>query len=262
MRFKTLSVRAAILASLCSMRWAQVCEAGSYHSTACGYTLSIPDDWKQIPDSDLQRTMGAVANPNAPHPYSFDAGFQQASDERSLTYPYLIVQILPYSNFGSGGQINEDQFPEVIKALTGANLKKAVDSQISPQAKSLIGGSSLGDPTLDTPNRRYIVPITMTVAGLGPVHGELAGFFGKDSLVQVMYYCKAADWDQYSPMMKTIANSFQFDPDRAYSVAEAAAHPSRSMFDWGQTGNAAVRGAVIGGVAGLLIYGLKKLKRN
>ena len=224
------------------------CRAESYHSGMYGYTITLPADWKHIPGDVLHSLTERMQNPDAPRRPRFDVGFQPAANDRWFKYPYLMVQVVPYAEFGSLGQLNEDQFSRAVNAMTGANLSKSMDQQMSPQARALLSGISVGEPELDTANRCYHVSITMNVAGVGPVRSELRGYFGRESLVQVMFYSTEADADQLADIRKSIADSFAFDPDKAYSGGSHFAGASSST----------LLAAVIGAAVALAIFALQK----
>jgi hypothetical protein len=262
MKLKKWSISGVVLFAGCFCGLANICNAASFHSTSFGYTVTVPDDWKQIPDDVMHKTMEAAMNPNAPRLVDFDAAFQLKSKVRWFTYPYVMMEVIPYANVGQGGQINEDQFPAVLKSITGADVKKAMDSTVSDKLRSSLGQASFGQANLDSANRRYSVPLTMTVAGIGQVRGQLTGFFGKECIVQVATYVKSSDWDQHPGEYSAIEDSFRFDPDKAYSVAEAVAHPSRQGFNWAQSGNSTLIGVVAGGIVALVCFAIFKARQN
>src|SRR4051812_14614858 len=60
------------------------------------YDLVLPDGWVKIPQDVVQRTMqqvGAGASSNVR--YNFDGGFQ-LKGKPWFTYPYILVQTIPY----------------------------------------------------------------------------------------------------------------------------------------------------------------------
>jgi hypothetical protein len=245
----------------CALLWAAApCRADSIHSQTYGYSVTVPAEWKRIPQDVVDSLVAKLQNPNAAHRMIYDAGFQPSANQTWFQYPYVLVQVIPYADFGGAQQLNEDQFPEVVKAMTGANVTKAADQQLSPEAKTLMSGVSVGQADLDTAHRRYQLPLTLTVAGIGAVHGQLTGYFGRECLVQVMFYSKVADGDQFASAGQSIADSFTFDPDKAYSQAEALAHPTNHSLFAG-VGNSTLAGIVVGvagGLIGMLIFLLRK----
>ena len=235
---------------------AQVAEALTHHGDLYGYSLDIPADWKAIPPDVIQKVTAVLIKPGTANAPIYDAAFEPAAHETWFQYPYLTVQVIPYSRFGQG-QINEDQFPEVIKHLTGMETNKVLDSTIKPDARSIFGAVNVGQPQLETASRRYLVPINMNVANIGPVRTLMAGYFGRESLVQVAVSARQKDWDAAAGPAQKIIDSFRFDPDKAYSVAEAEAHPS-SRSIWHGTGEAAAVGAVLA----LLAYFGRKMTKS
>jgi hypothetical protein len=241
---------ALFLVAVAAVNW---CPAAPYHG-AHGYQLTLPDDWKPIPAEKVQAASAAMQKPGAEHPLVFDAGFQRADASRWFEYPYALVQVISYAAAGAPHQINEDEFPDAVKAITGTDLRKNMDSVLSQKAKSIMGDVSTGEAQLDTPHRRYLIPMNMTVGnGIGKVRGLIVGNFGHNALVQVCFYAKQDDWDQYSATCQSIVDSFKFDPAEAYSVEAAAANPTR-RFDWSRVWTMTAAGAVIGAFIGLIRY--------
>src|SRR5205807_2508865 len=123
---------------------------------------------------------------------------QPAAHSQWFQYPYVLVQVMPYARLGQHGQVNEDQFPQFIRQLTGQDPKKALDSALKPEARSLLGGMQLGQPQLDSANRRYVFPMDLQVNGIGPVQSLAEGYFGRETLVQVQFCSKKDEWDRYA----------------------------------------------------------------
>src|SRR4051812_29651715 len=108
----------AVVALLCATP--PVALAAPYHGETYGYHVVLPDDWVQIADADVKATADAARNPNAKNVVVFDTAFQPSSHVRPFQYPYVIVQVIPYADLGLRRQVNEDEFADVVKAMTGA----------------------------------------------------------------------------------------------------------------------------------------------
>jgi hypothetical protein len=149
-------------------------------------------------------------------------------------------------------QINEDEFPQFTSRLTGLDIGKWVDNTLSSDAKSLLGKfeADFGQAQIDRKKRRFLLPINANVTGIS-VRGLMAGHFGRDSIVQVAFYCRAADWDHYAATNQGIIDSFRFDATRDYSVEAAIAHPSERS-TWSGVGEKALGGLIVGAVAGAI----------
>jgi hypothetical protein len=193
--------------------------AAEFRSEKSGFTVAVPAEWKRIPAQVVEEFAAASMKPEKRKLVTFEAAFQPAAQEEWFTYPYAVVQTLPYSSFGIHRQISEAEFGNVVKAMTGVDVNKALGSAASDEARGRLSGASVGTAQLDKERRRFEVPITMTVAGIGKVRGLLVGNFGRDSIVQMGFYTKAEEWDQQVAAGRSMIDSFRFDPDKAYSAA-------------------------------------------
>jgi hypothetical protein len=236
--------------------------AAPYHGARYGYNVTIPDDWTQIPADVVDATTKMAQNPNAKSALVTDAGFQPKVQKRWFSYPYMIVQVIPYSALGLNRQLNEDEFGDVTKAMTGVDINKSMDSNLSKEAKSVMSSASIGQPQLDRGKRRFILPMNMTVAGIGKVKGTLGGYFGRSALVQVGVYANEADADRLAATSQQIIDSFHFDPGDDYSVAAALANPTPKRDFWSGVFQKAMIGGVIGAIVGGIAYAMNRAKKS
>jgi hypothetical protein len=183
--------------------------AAPFHGATYGYNLDIPETWMAIPQATVATFSRALSKPGAKTTVITDAAFQPSANKAPFTYPYVVVQVLPYSNVGVNRQIREDEFPGIVKAITGLDLKKTIDSQLSPKASSVLKSGGFGEPKLDAARHRFTAPLTMSVAGIGAVKGQVTGYFGHDALIQVAVY--SLDQDPGAGELQQIADSFSFD---------------------------------------------------
>jgi hypothetical protein len=231
-----------------------------FHTERWGYQIEVPRGWKRIADADLQAMVAAAQNPGARTPLIFDAAFEPVGHRQPFEYPYVIVQVLPYSAVGLNRQINEDEFGNAIKGITGVNLDDRMKKQLSTQAQSLVSNPTIGQVVLERTNRRFWYTNEVSVAGIGRVRGMITGHFGRGSIVQVCYYAPAAQWDRHLDPAHEVGDSLKFDPAQAYSVEAAKAHPSSGL-NWGYVASKSVFGAIVGGAVGVSRY-LGSLRRK
>jgi hypothetical protein len=237
--------------------------AAPYHGASHGYNITLPDDWTQIPADVVDSMTKLAQNPNAKTALITDAAFQPKVQKRWFSYPYMIVQIIPYSGLGLNRQINEDEFADLTKAMTGIDVSKTIDSNLSKEAKSILSNASIGQPQLDRGKRRFLVPMNMTVAGIGKVKGTLAGYFGHRALVQVGVYATEADADRIAPTSQQIIDSFHFDPADDYSVAAALANPTpANRTIWSGVFEKALMGGIAGAIIGGIVYAINRSKKS
>jgi hypothetical protein len=235
------------------MMFAPAVLAAPFRAERWGYQIEVPKGWKRIADADLQAMVAAAQNPGARPSMIFDAAFEPVGHRQPFEYPYVIVQVLPYSSVGLNRQINEDEFDNAIKGLTGVDLNDRMKQQLSAQAQSLASHPSIGQVVLERTKRRFWFTNELSVAGVGRVRGMVTGHFGRGSIVQVCFYAPAAQWDRHLDLAHEVGDSLRFDPGQVYSAEAARAHRSRG-FDWGRVGSKSIFGAIVGGAIGIVRY--------
>lgn len=200
---------------------APICNADQFHSDSHGYGIELPHDWVEFPQDVLQEFVASIQKQNSTTPIHYDAGFQLDATGKWFEYPYVLVQSIALRR-----QLNEDEFPEFVRMMTGMDVGKILDEGLSSLGRQLMSSVDAGQPQLDVANRRFLWTMNSDVQGVGPIRTLIVGYFGRDSLVQVMFYSRRADWDRDADVRATIVDSFRFDPDKAYSVQIAASNPS------------------------------------
>ena len=247
-----------IVVLVCSLVHTPISAAEEFHSTSYGYQLDLPPGWVEIPKDVLEATAAAAQKGDAATRIAFDAAFQPESANNWFEYPYVLVQRIPYDGHR---QINEDEFPKLIRLLAGLDLGQTIDEVASSDVRKLIDNVDAGPPQLDTAHRRFLWTVSMDVQPFGPSYGLVVGYFGRDSLVQVNFYSRRSDWDRYADVRRAIVDSFRFDPHKAYSVQVAAVNPTPPSI-WSRALEKAVIGAVMGGILGLVFAAIAAVKRK
>ncbi len=182
-------------------------EAKYFYSEGNGYSMSIPDGWTQVPDDILRQALDKSPSGEAKQRLlsQYEVVFQHEAAGRRLQYPYVVVEVINYSEDGLNGQPNEDDFDYLAKDM----------------ARKLSG-------VLDKNNRIYKFDLEMEVANLGKVKTQTVGHFGRYATVQLMFSDLNSHWSQSKADRDLIFGSFQFIPAVAYN--EAAARPARPGF--------------------------------
>jgi len=190
------------------------CDAQQFRSGSYGYQLTLPPGWIEIPSSILEEQRIAVYAEGSS--IIWDAAFQLESAGNWFEYPYVIVQPVPYAAHGMKGQPKEDELPRFVRALSGLDLVGVADSQLSSEARPRFGTVETGLAELDAAKRRYQWTGHADVQGIGPIRFLAVGYFGHQSIVQLLFYSRSGDWDRHSDMRRSLLDSFRFDTDRAY----------------------------------------------
>ncbi len=244
---------------LCMLTSTAVTYAETFHSEKYGYQLDVPSDWKSIPDEVIKQYVAAIQKQSSDVKLIYDAGFQLESAEHWFTYPYILVQVMPYETFGLDRQMNQDEFPNFIQSVTGMDLSKVTKDHMSDEVQGLLGNIQTRQIQLDSENQRYSWQVNMEAQGVGTVRGMVSGFFGREAIIQVTCYTLESDWDQFEPARKQITDSFRFDDAKAYSPQLAAEH--QSSF-WKRAFSGSFSGALIGGVVGAIVAALAAVNKK
>jgi len=97
------------------------------------------------------------------------------------------------------------------------------------------------------------VPLTMDVAGVGPVRALLGIFPGQMGLAQLNFYTRQNEYNQYAPLFLSIVDTFRFDVGYSYDPR------GRSQ---GTIWEKALIGAVVGAVIALIAALLRRRQRQ
>jgi len=237
--------------------------ANSFHSAANGYSVAIPVGWIQIPDSTIREMSNSVMSAEGRSRISYEAGFQSGTASRWFDYPYVLIQILRYSDFGLSGQIPKSQFANLVRAISGSDPTEITETFLSGESQKIASDFVLGRPYLDTQNNRFGYGLTIHVANVGRVRGAIAGHFGKYGIIQIAYYDRECNWIGSKPERDFIFASFAFDATMGYDDTYAA---EGSLA--GHLGEGAVKGLaqtaflIVVGSACALFVTLRQVRRR
>jgi hypothetical protein len=238
---------------------APAAHAAPYESGRWLYRIDLPDDWKQIPDEQVQSMRAAGKAAGAPQAVLFDAGFQPASSKWTFDGPYALVQVVRYSALAIYHPVGENDFDNVMRLMIGRSGIRGAQLDPSQQNGAPAPTSQVGEPSLDKSNRRYTVVTEVEVQGRGKFRGLLTGYFAQDYLVQVCYYAPEKRTDLGAA--RGITDSLQFVAPRPVAAPPPSAGTSRRTADPAadkanqvveSARNRAVDGAILGGIIGLL----------
>jgi hypothetical protein len=240
------------------------CGAAVFHSDTGGYSLDLPEGWGPLPRQAIARLQAIMF---ANQKFVVDACLQlESADKTGPQYPYVLVMIQPYRNFGLNRQLNEGEFPDYVRGLTNGVTQRAArktrNEVLTTQANGMFSNLELvGTPQLDTQRRRYLASDIEEVKGVGSVREYTVGYFGHTGVVQVVFCTPTGDWDRGAATARALADSFRYDPDRDYSVQAAARAKPVDILDPSFMGH--IAGAVLGVVivSALVIFVVKKLVR-
>ncbi len=235
-------------------------EPQEFRSDKNGYSIVFPAHWVRIPANVLEGVQKAIFKPAARPALSYEAGYQEGGSFGWMKFPYVLVQTIPYAQYGAPGEPGEQEFPKLVEAIAGIKLDKVMNDSMSPLARGILKDTPNVTARLDAPNRRYFFSMSMNVATVGTVRGEAVGYFGKECVVQIMFYATPKDLARTTNVRDRIFNSFKFDPAHAYdptvAVASAVGPFTKRVLD------RALIGGVIGGGIAVLVCLMKAFRRD
>lgn len=128
----------------------------------------------------------------------YDAAFQLDSTDYWFEYPYVLVQWMPYAKYGLQKQLNEDEFPQFVRMMSGLDMVKLVDKTVSSGGARLLNDVEMGQAELDAANRRFRWTWHLDLQGIGPIRALAVGYFGRQSIVRLVFYSRSTEWDHHS----------------------------------------------------------------
>ena len=247
-----MRIRSIVLAAIMAcFALTHAAHATTFSGHLHGYRIDLPDGWIEIPYEVIRETFANAAVPGSSVKLEFDAGFQLETEERWLAYPYVVVQVMRYQAFGMTSQPRDEDLPMIVGSMTGIDVNQVLRDTVSQETNGLIGDFTFTQPVLEPARRRYLWDTKMDVQGVGPVRGLMIGHFGRDAIVQVMFYATPDDWDAHAADRQAIIDSFRFTESKAYDESLAAQSlAGKRGFSWVSP----ISGAVAGIVVGFLIW--------
>ena len=214
---------------------ASVGAAGEYRNDEFHFSLTIPNDWAEISRAELN-AINARAAQRAPIKVEFIAGFRHTKPDFTGS-PYILVQPLQ-------GSIRGASYEELERSLErelGTSMKQA-EGAIADLARNLKVGSAV----LDRSRNQMVMRLQMDVVGGGRLQSLSVGHLGADCVIMVHAYAADPTFPRWVQTFDQINSTFRYDPGNTFNPGVA-----RVGF-WGNVGNGAMRGALIGGGVGLM----------
>jgi len=211
----------------------------------------------------MNHTFNAALTEEARKTYSFEAALAVDWIDKWLRYPYLLIQVIEYSDSGIKRPLTKNEITYFLKAITGLDvddvIKESMEKHVSEDMRSIISDVALNKVSFDEQNMVYRFTIQSEMATVGKVRGLAVGHIGRYAAIQLMFYCLEPDWLSFENNRNLMFGSFRFDPGIRYEDA-----PSDSPGILNRLGEAAARGmayVLIAVVLGLIL-GLFKLITN
>ena len=202
------------------------------------FTITLPDGWIEIPQDVLTAMYEELKKqaPNAKIP-KYDYGFQLASSQNWMEYPYILVQV------NKASRIPEHQ----LKSLPTIDLNEKIKDQAA-NMKSLMSSASFGKMQYD--EAAHVVWITMQsdVVNVGRIQGISGLIPTETGYVQIHAYSTESNFQSYLPAFRQIITTTTINPSLVYKPHWTDNSPILSGIDWGQVASKAIAGGVFGAI--------------
>ncbi len=168
----------------------------------------MPDDILAIRAPDLPIVR--------PQRSTIDVAFQPKRNAKPFDYPFIIVEVVPYSGIGFAQQVSDDEIRSIVKLSTGLDPT----NPYGPDSQVMEGGEEIesddGVLNLEHESRRYMWSSTGNISDVGLIRSRQWGFFGRDAIVKVTLYEQGRGSDRLRDMARAVAGSFKFGIGHEY----------------------------------------------
>jgi hypothetical protein len=217
-----------------------------------GFSISLPDEWVEIPEDVIDTTEEKLAklNPNAQMPKA-DYGFQLSSSKNWFEYPYILIII------NNSGRIPESQ----LKKLEEYPFKK-VFNETQNELSSIISDLEAGKIVYDKQAKLMWMRTEANVPPEGLISGISCMVPTETGFIQISGYSLRDNFPIYEAIFQSVALSVSPEPQLAYkSKWSDSLPPALAGIDWGKVAGKAIVYGLIGGIIALII-GFKKRKNG
>lgn len=204
-----------------------------FHSEANGYSVTIPEGWKQVPDEVFEEMFKAVLTEEGRTISNFEALFAVKWSDNQVESPYLVIQVIKYSDYLGKQQLAQNEIAYFLKAVTGLDMNNAAQEarkNMSDDAKSRMSDVSAGRVSFDEKRMVYRYGAQAEIAGVGKAKSVTVGHIGKYATVHLIFFCLELDWFRFENERNLMSDSFLFDQGMRYQ--DAPSKGSR-IFDQG-----------------------------
>ena len=169
-----------------------------FHYERSGFSMKLPENWKEIPTSVLKKHFEEAAKVTTNGKAAeFEYGFRPSSSDGSVDYPYIVVG-------AKKGRLLE---AEVAKLPRMKGLNKRAEQGIKMNVGPAVGNARLEEPIYDPEKLSLWMGISMQVTNVGPVRGIGAMRLTDDGYILICCYATDQDFDSLGETFVNIIDS-------------------------------------------------------
>lgn len=208
--------------------------------TERGFTITLPDEWSQIPDETLKAYLEKIYQmaPDMKR-QNYDYGFQLSINPDWFTYPYILIQV------NNSGRITENRLIEL--AEQAEDLIEGA-SKAENALHGVLSEMDIGNAVYDEEFRTLFSTMSAEVTGIGRIKGLIAVILTNRGSINFFGYALEEEYDLYSILYTDVVHQIVFDPKLEYKPRLTDGIPILSSMEPHQL--------LITGLAGCLTIGL------
>jgi hypothetical protein len=178
-----------------------------------GYSIQIPNGWREIPKPVVNRLQEILIKPGAKVDFVFYAAYEPATHSSYFDFPYMLVEQAPNPGGVERTTITEDDLRAAAATFSGsaAGTAQATREDLTTQASKQLGDMQYQGATYSTQPPAVSFGISVSTPG-GQVHADGKLLIGRHRRLAIFFYTSGNDPYDYSPVQQEIANSFHLDP--------------------------------------------------
>ncbi len=220
----------------------------AFDQSAYGYSANFPEGWRQIPAQvlvDYSDTVKRISGGRVSEKYQ--DGYQRDFKGKWLVHPYILVQVK------ETGRVPEGQLRNMkpVRRSIEKGLGQAADGM-----SVVLSQAALGETLYDSTNKCLWMEFSADVAGVGPIKALSCGFLTEKGVIYFHCYSRAAEFEDLLPTFQRAMSSVGITEALRYKphLGDPVGFDFGSVFRW------TLYGALIGGVAGVIIWLVKKFQ--
>lgn len=222
------------------------------------YSITIPDGWVQIPNTNVDAVRQRVLNQHSPFNFTCCVAYQPAANLKikvtQFEYPFLLIGYVPYAEDAPHDQIAEDDLRHLMIGPAGLTSDSAHSRLRSDADEPKKDDDSDFDGAYFTSPPGFRIETSITIPQAGLTHCAAVGRLGKHQTDMICFFGKATDWPKSKPLFDQLAASFTLAPEEQATLAP-------DPFQWPALSNVALVifiAAIIGG--GMLLW--KRMRQS
>ena len=211
--------------------------------TQDGFTMYLPDGWVEIPNEVLKQHSDKVSElvPQIGKQV-YDYGFQSPPADNWMTHPYILVQVKRTGRIPEEELKKYKQVHEVFSEHIG---------EVEDMVSSILSNTQLGETLYDAENRILWMNISFDLQQTGRVNAQIAVKLTGFGVIQVTGYATEDTFSTYQPLFQKITMQINLDNSIKYKPEPA-----------GNTLKVIIRGTIICGIIGLIVWLVKRKRRT